>query len=184
MRSVILVSAIILIVFTFCDVPALAQENLGAAQTSDVEAFSSRDGVLLERQFIDVGKFKKCEIQVVVFTDLLTQQGRKGVRFSMEVASSYTVDTKIALLDPEEVDALIQSLKIIIEEVMPTTRVNYTEIAYTSRDGFQAGCYWSKKKAWEGFMRLERFDRDSNLWFNADEFASLLSILEEAKLQL
>jgi len=162
---------------TFC------QEAEKEKSKSEVAAFSAQDGVLLQKEFIDVGIFNKCKVQTVIFTDLLAGSKRTGLRLEYEVKGSYRTDTKIVMLDPEEVDALIESMKIIENQILPSRKTSYTEVAYTSRDGFQAGCFWSDGK-WSAFLKLKRFDNDSYVWFKATEIPALLALLEEVRVEL
>jgi hypothetical protein len=70
----------------------------------------------------------------------------KGVRFTKIVRSSYSSDEKIVILDPDEVERLIKSFDIIQNEIFITKPVNYTEVSFRSRVGFEAACYISTGK--------------------------------------
>lgn len=151
-----------------------------AETQSNAEKFSEKSGTLIQRQFIDVGKIGETSIQVAVFTDLISGTKTSAVRFEKEAYSSYSSDTKVALLDADELDGLIKSLKIIQEKVFPTTPADYTEVNFASRSGFSAGCFYSKNK-WSSYMKLEKYDSKSYEWLNAEDIPKLLSLLEQAK---
>ena len=150
---------------------------------SNIEEFSSQSGALVEKEFIDIGEFKKCKVKVAKFTDLITNSSTKGVRFELEVKGKYSVDSKIGFLDNDEVEALQTSITILIEKVVSTVPSNYKEVAYTSRSGFQAGCYWSDNK-WKGFLKIEKYDKDSYVWFSPNDLAMLSEIIGQARSQL
>ncbi len=113
-------------------------------ELSNAEKFSNRAGSLIQKEFIDIGTLNKCDIQVAIFTDLITGQKSAAVRFEYEYKSSYFTDTKVALLDGDEIDGLIKSIKIIQEKIFPTIAANYTEVNFKSRSGFVAGCFSEK----------------------------------------
>jgi hypothetical protein len=126
---------------------------------------------------------KKCEIQVAKFADLISGQKSSAVRFEYEYKSSYTSDTKVALLDDDEIEGLMKSIKIIQEKVLPTSAANYTEVNFKSRSGFMAGCF-SKKDSWTAFMKLERFDSNSYVFIEKEDLSQLLDLLQQAKLKM
>jgi hypothetical protein len=164
-------------------VPATAQDTIKQEQKSNWEALSAQDGVLLRKEFIRVGTFKKCNIEAAMLTDLSSSRDIKGIRFSYEVTKQYTTGTKVAFLDVDELDALLRSIALIIEEILPSAPENYVEVAFTSRGGFAAGCYYTSGK-WTGFMKLERFDGDSFIWFDSSTYGELLAILQQVKTKL
>ena len=101
----------------------------------------------------------------------------------MDVASSYSTDTKSAMLDADEIDGLMKSIKLIQDKVLITTPATYTEVYYRSRSGFEAGCYTSKG-SWSCYLKLEKYDSKSYVWINAEELTKLYGILEQAKLKM
>jgi len=149
---------------------------------SNAEAFSEKSGSLLQKQFEDVGSIKSCKIQVATFTDLINGQKTLAVRLEKPYSNSVSSDSKIALLDPDEIDALLKSLKIMQEKVFVTNPAQgtYTEVNYTSRGGFKAGCYYDKK-AWTTFMKLEKYDGNSYVWFESADTQKLIDLILLAK---
>lgn len=180
MKKIQLIFALIAItLYSFGQQAAKAKEQ----EVSNAEKFSERAGSLVQKEFIDIGTLKKCDIQVAKFTDLISGQKSSAVRFEYEYKSSYSSDTKIAMLDEDEIDGLMKSIKIIQEKVLPTSTTNYTEVNFRSRSGFAAGCF-SKKNSWTTFMKLEKFDSNSYVWMEKEDLAQLLSLLLQAKEKL
>jgi hypothetical protein len=153
--------------------------------SSRAEIFSERSGTLLQKQYINIGDMKSATIQVALFTDLISNQKTSAVRFEKEYKATYssTSDTKIALLDQDEIDGLIKSLHIMQDKVYKTAPTDYTEVNFRSRSGFAAGCYFSKGK-WSAYMKLEKFDSNSYVWFDMDETQSFIDLLTQAKAKL
>ncbi|WP_436488953.1 hypothetical protein [Chitinophaga sp. ARDCPP14] len=181
MKKVILILAIITPFYSAFSQTAKPNTDL-KEQKSKAELFSNKSGSLIQRQFTDVGSLRGCQIQVAQFTDLIGGETTKAVRFEYAYSGAYSSDTKIGLLDIDEVDALIKSLNIIKDKIMPTTPEVYTEVEYKSR-GLQAGCFYSKKQ-WSTFLKIERFDEKSYVFMKDGDIIQLLSLLNDAKAKL
>ena len=154
-------------------------------EQSSAEKFSDRSGTLIQKEFTDIGDIKKCKIQVAQFTDLISGQKSNAVRFEYEYrgSTSYSSDTKLALLDADEIDGLIKSTKIIQEKVFPKVPTNYSEVSFRSRSGFEAGCFTSKNNC-ATYMKLERYDSNSDVFMDKEDMTKLLTLLEQAKAKL
>ena len=173
-----------LILISICSFVNAQTTAVAAAKTSEIsnaEKFSDRAGALIQKEFITIGTIKKCDIQVMYFTDLISNQKQSAVRFEYEYKSSYTSDTKVAMLDADEVEGLIKSIRLLQTTIAsPTVPTNYTEIAFKSRSGFSTGCF-SKSNTWSSFLKLEKFDSNSYVWIDNTDLPTLLTILEEAQ---
>lgn len=159
------------------------QTDTKEKELSNAEKFSLKAGTLIQKEFIDVGTINKLKVQVIHYTDLVSNETVSSVRFEYEVASSYSTDTKIASLDADEIDGLIKSIKMMQEKIFAMTPANYTEVTYRSRGGFEAGCYWSNGD-WATYLKLEKYDRKSYVFLKKDDFPALLALLEKAKTML
>jgi len=158
-----------------------AQADESKKDVSKTEAFSSKSGSLIQKEFILIGEIKGCKIQVMTVSDLINNASIKSLRF--EYKDKYVSGTKIAVLDSDEVDGLITSIKIMQSKILPTTPSNYTEVSYTSRGGFQTGCYISKG-AWSPFVKLEKFDSNSYVLIDTNDLQPLLLLIEQAKAKM
>ena len=163
---------------------AFSQEKV-EKQTTQAEQFSATAGTLIEKQFVDIGKVKGVTVQVMKFKDLNNGTSKSALRFEYEYKSSYTSDTKIATLDLDEIDGLIKSIKNLTTTVFSSTRDVYTEVTFTSRTGFKAGAYYDVDEAkWVTFVKLEKFDSNSQVFLTTEDFASLLTLVEQAKAKM
>lgn len=177
---------IALILFTVTTSSVFAQQQLSKVkekEISNAEKFSDVSGTLIKKEIIEIGDVKKCKIQVAKYTDLIASQNTSAIRFEYEYKSTYTSDTKIALLDADEIEGLLKSIKLIQDKIFPTVSDNYTEVNFKSRSGFSAGCF-SEKKGWATFIKLEKFDSNSYVFMDKEELDKLANILEEAKNKL
>lgn len=152
-------------------------------ELSNAEKFSAKAGALIQKEFVEIGSIKDAKIKVIYFTDLITNTKQSALKFEYESVGKYSSNTKAAVLDEDEVDGLIKSIKIIQDKVFPTTATNYTEVSFKSRGGFDAGCFWSKG-TWSTYLKLEKYDKDSYVFLGKDDFPTLLGLLEQAKTKL
>lgn len=154
-------------------------------QTTLAEQFSSQAGILIEKQFIDIGKVKGISVQVMKVKDLNDGSSKSALRFEYEYKSSYSTDTKIATLDLDEIDGLLKSMNSLITNVFPSTREVYTEVTFISRTGFKAGAYYdNERKRWTPYFKLEKFDSNSSVYVSNEDFSNLLKLIEEAKAKM
>lgn len=168
----------LLLIFTWC----VGNSQTKDKELSNAEAFSAKVGTLMQMEFVDIGTLKGCKIQVVYFTDLISKTKQSALKF--EYSSSYSAGTKAAILDPDEVDGYMKSIKIMQEKIIATTPINYTEINYRSRGGFEGGCYFSEKK-WGMYLKLEKFDMKSYVpTLSVEDLPTLYTFLEQAKAKL
>ena len=175
--------SILLSLLALCSVYSNAQTVAKEKDQSNVEVFSAKSGTLMQKEFVALSKIKNCKIEVVHFTDLITASKQSGLKFSIDVVTSYSADTKSAMLDADEIDGLMKSIKLIQETILITNPANYTEVNYRSRSGFEAGCFTSKG-AWSCFLKLEKYDSKSYVWINTEDLANLYNILEQAKTKM
>jgi len=98
-------------------------------ELSNAEKFSAKAGSLIQKEFIDIGTIKGAKIMVVQYTDLITATKQSALKFEYESIGKYTSDTKAAVLDADEIEGLIKSIKIIQDKIFPSTVTNYTEVS-------------------------------------------------------
>lgn len=152
-------------------------------ELSNAEKFSGKAGALIQKEFLEIGTVKGAKVSVIYFTDLITNTKQSALKFEYESVGKYTTDVKVAVLDADEVDGLIKSIKIIQDKIFPSTATNYTEVSFKSRGGFDAGCFWSKGN-WSTYLKLEKYDKESYVFLGKNDFPTLLGLLEQAKTKL
>jgi hypothetical protein len=177
MKKYLLFSILVLPSFLY------GQKEAIQKQESNAEKFSDKVGTLIQKEYEPIGDVAKCKIQVITFKDLLDGHKVTAIQFEYEYRTSYTSDTKLAVLDADEVDAFLTSIKIIREKVMPVATTKYTEVSFKSRSGFMAGCF-SKKGKWSGYMKLSQYDGNSFVFFEEDDFNKLYALMQSAKAKL
>jgi hypothetical protein len=164
--------------FALVSITSICQESKNK-ELSNAEVFSNRIGTLIQREYVDLGAIKGCKIQTAIYTDLIDGKRQRALRFEYETAGTYS-DTKIAILDADEIDGLIKSIKLIQEKIFPTQPTEYTEVTFKSRSGFEAGCFKSKN-GWSTYLKLEKYDGKSFVFMDKDNFSQLLTLIEKFK---
>ncbi len=176
---------IVFLLFCLAYMPlnAISQQKI-EAELSNAEKFSTKSGTLFQKEFVTIGPIVAGrnigEMKVVHYTDLMTNESLSSLRISCDVQGKYTSDTKIGTLDKDEVDGLIKSFKIIMDRILVNTPSVYTEISFSARSGYSAGCYYSNQE-WSVYMKLEKYDGDSYLWMKVTDLPSYVKMLEEAR---
>ena len=90
-----------------------AQAPTKEKEQSNAEAFSAKAGTLMQKEFVEIGTVKKAKVQVLYYTDLISNIKKSALKFEYDVVSSYSTDTKVAILDVDEIDGLMKSIKLI-----------------------------------------------------------------------
>lgn len=173
---------IISVVISMVGIQSFSQEA-DDKELSNAEQFSAKSGTLIQKVFYTIGSFKKCELQVIEYTDLISNTKQKALKLSYDVISSYSTDTKTAVLDTDEIEGLMKSIKLIQEQVMLTVPIEYTEVSFKSRGGFEAGCFVNKD-AWSSYLKLEKYDGKSYIWIEKDDLTTFYDLLSQAKVKM
>lgn len=151
-----------------------------AAEKSKIETFSLKTGSLIKKELVTVGTTKRVEVSKLIITDITTNTSISGIKLETYVDKTYGGSTKSCFLDTDEIEAFLKAAKYLAE-LAPSTSGNYTELQFTSRDGFQAGAYFDKKKSWKYFLKLERYDNESFVLMEKEDFQKLHDLLLEFK---
>ncbi len=151
---------------------------------TNAEKFTAKSGSLIRREFIDIGSVGAkypCKIQIAIFSDLISKTSIKAVRLEYNYPGD--ANTKIGLIDVDEVDGALKSIKILKDEIFSKKEENYTEVAFTSRSGFSIGAYYSNG-IWEPYMEIHKNSYHSMVTINMDDFNKLYDMLLQAKAKL
>lgn len=145
---------------------------------SRADLFSKRSGTLISTEFADIGIIGgRIKIMLARFQDLITNQEERAIRFEYDYYSEYAdyPDTKIGTLDKDELEGLLKSLKIIVNNIFLTSPANYMEVNFTSRSGLKAGCFYQNK--WSFYVKLSEYDSNSFVFLDKECANDLLKLL-------
>jgi len=160
-----------------------AKEVKEVSEKSKIENFSLKTGSLIKKDFLEIGTVKGVEVQIVILSDILANTKLSGIKLMASVYKSYGSSDKSCFLDVDEVEAFVKSGKYLSESLNEKAD-NYIEYQFTSRDGFQAGAYSDKKDSWKYYLKLEKYDSDSYVFMNKDDFQKLIELVNSAKAKL
>lgn len=152
---------------------------------SNAETFSRRSGTLISTEFIDVAFIANTfKVLLMKYQDLISEQSESALRFEYEYFDGYSdfPDTKIGVIDKDELDGLIKSINLMLTQVSLVRPENYTEVKFTSRSGFEAGCYYSDY--WKFYIKLSQHDSNSNVFLSMADANTLLNVLSGTKEKL
>ncbi|NEN22365.1 hypothetical protein G3O08_02470 [Cryomorpha ignava] len=147
---------------------------------SNAEKFANTSGKLIQMEFLEVGTVRKVDIKVIHYLDLNSLDSLRALRFEYLVVSTYNTHTKVATVDTDEIDGLINAVKMIQAKLVSANLINRTEVTYRTRGEFEVGCYL-KNQEWTAYLQLVCYDSDSRVRLKEGDLAELLALLEIGK---
>ncbi|HVW97487.1 MAG TPA: hypothetical protein VHA56_16055 [Mucilaginibacter sp.] len=179
MKKVIFTLSLVLsVIYSFCQV-----KKADEAPKSKLETFSESSGSMVKKEYFEIDKVKGVKFQVLKLTNVSTGTTLSGLRLEAESGGSFS-STKTAFLDADELDGLIKALTYVNESVLNTpVPANDVEFNFHARSGFSAGVFNYRNK-WLGYVKLERFDSQSQFDFAAEDFQKVVEIIKSAKTKL
>lgn len=176
---------LLLFIALMMPVALYAQDQKEKSSSKTVE-FLSKDGSFFKKEFYDqptVGSsYNKIDCQVLIITDMKSNEKRGCLRLTTHYPSSSSNDDYIGTLDPDELDACIMCLQKIQTDITTTTPVTYTEAEYKTRDGVQIGTYWNNKKSeWIIYVQTKSYTSRSMSTVDTSNLPNLIQNLKDAK---
>jgi hypothetical protein len=151
---------------------------------SNAEEFASQSGSLVKSEFIFIGKVRNTVFEAVRYTDMLSGKTESALRFEYAVAIGMQTDLRESYLDADEADALLRSLRVIKTSVINKNPSVETQVTFTSRSGFQAGCLWMDG-SWVPYVKGKKYDGDSFISLrNERNLDELIDVIERAKAKM
>lgn len=177
---------IFVVIATMSLTTTFAQEATEKKSASKTVEFLSKDGSFYKKEFYDLpavgSSYNKIDCQVLIITDLKSNEKRGCLRLTTYYSSSVTSDSYIGTLDPDELDACIMCFDKIVSEITVSPATTYTEVEYKTRDGVQLGTYWNDKKSeWRTYVQTKYYISRSMSSISNDNVASLVNNLKQAK---
>ena len=161
-----------------------AQETKGNDSKSKTVEFLKKDGALLKKEFFDIGNISYgntiiVKFQNILITDVVSKSKVGALRLEIEYTSS--------MLDSDELEACIQSVKYLRDNVINQRATTHTECEYRSRDGVLIGVHSNLRnpeKPWTFYVQAESYTSSSRETLSLDKIDELISLLEKAQAQL
>ena len=157
------------------------QDQTTEYELSNIEKLLSKSGTLVRKEFIEIGRVQTARVQALILTELITNAKMYGVRLEYEHSNRLgNNETRMAYLDQDEVDDLIKSIGILKSRVFNTAPDNHTEVAYSSRGGFELGCYLNKGQ-WISYLKYRKYDNETTVLLKQTDYDLLLDLLGQAR---
>jgi hypothetical protein len=164
---------------------AIAQDQQTTKETSNAAILASKSGSLLEIQYIEIGNIDEVDVRVMKITDHTSGTSLSALRFEYQFAEQVLTQTKIAIVDADEVVPLFKAIKQLQTKVTTSEKLAFTEIKFKSRAGFVVGCsYNPEKSVWTAYLQLNSNDSKSTVTIPLDELSVLQSLVEQAQAKL
>lgn len=176
----------ILLSLLFVTLNVYSQEQEKKSESKMVE-FLGKNGTFMQREFYELpsigGSYNKIASQVLIVTDVTSPDKKMGcLRLETFYSSSVTSDSYIGTLDSDELDACIQCLQNIQNNIIKTSPTVYTEVEYSTRDGVELGAYWnSKKSTWIIYVKTKSYTARSMSTVDEEDLPLLITNLQSAK---
>lgn len=176
---------LLLLIALMMPIALYAQEQKEKSSSKTVE-FLSKDGSFFKKEFYEQptvgGSYNKIDCQVLIITDMKSNEKRGCLRLITHYPSSSGNDDYIGTLDPDELDACVLCLEKIQSDITPTVPATYTEAEYKTRDGVQIGTYWNKRKnEWIIYIQTKSYTSRSMSTVDTSNLPNLIQNLKDAK---
>lgn len=173
-----------LFLFVFLPILSSGQINQTNQSKSKLETFSLKTGNLYKKEYVDIGTTRKIVVEVLKITDILNKITVSGIRLQASVDKTYGSSLISCFLDADEIESFLKSSNFLLQTLNDSPE-NYTEYQFISRGGFRARAFCSKNnKEWKYFIQLDQYDKDTEIFFNKDDFEDLVNVITKAKPKL
>lgn len=159
----------------------LALPSLAIANSNDeskIEAFMNKPGTLFIRNLIKLDRVKDIECQVLVLTDMETNQ-KMGV---MQIDSPYygQAGKSQSILDDDEIEACIKGLQSLKNTMKSFYPVTYTEIICNSKTGLKFGAYFNDNN-WTPYINNNDYTTSMGKYLTSADIDALIAQMEKAR---
>lgn len=180
MKKILFMMAVVFLAIT-----ANAQTNKQEESSkSETVQLLQKDGVLLRKDFYDIGKVGGVTFQNIIITDMSTGEKTGALRLeTYYYSSSLGTDTYIGTLDYDELEGCIKSLTYIKDNVITSLPETYTECEYKTKDGVSLGAYvrtTKKERDWRIYIQTRSYTNRSQEFLSPDKLVEVISLLNKS----
>lgn len=159
-----------------------AQQTAEPESKSKTVEFLSKDGSFLLKDFLASTKVDDIDFQVLIITNI-KDNSKIGC---LRLTTRYIDDTYIGTLDADELEACIQCLTYIKDNLLNTSPANYTEVEYSTRDGVEFGAYYTidknpAKNKWHIYAKTKSYTWRSQESISPENLDAIIEQLQQAR---
>lgn len=179
MKRVLLIMTVLFLVIS-----VNAQTSKENESKSETVQLLQKDGILLRKDFYDIGKVEGVTFQNIIITDLSTGEKTGALRLETYYYSpSLGTDTYIGTLDYDELEGCIKSLTYIKDNVITSLPETYTECEYKTKDGVRLGAYvrtTKKEREWNIYIQTRSYTNRSQNFLSSEKLVEVISLLKKS----
>lgn len=155
---------------------------------SKAVAFMDKDGTLIKKEVYELEgeNIRGLSFENIVLTDVITQEKTAAMRITTFNYTQAFRNTEefIGTLDYDELDACIQSMEYIQNNMVNDTPSVYTECGYQSRDGLSITAFWSSKNKWRLAVKTKKYISRSQTFISIDKLPQIIEKMKSARAQI
>lgn len=144
-----------------------------------------RKSSLIEKQILDVAKFKNVIFQKIIFKDISDNSTESTLGISSRYESFDNVSQKTLTIEKLELEKLIKSL-LILEQKERETSNHKTRYKFVTISNIEfGGIYDEEENNWKNYVKfpLNPYNQDLNI-YSKDELKDLIKILQDIENEL
>lgn len=147
---------------------------------------NSRNGTLIEKRTVDLGKFKTLNIQKIITKDLSDNSAENVLGIMIENETYDHISKKTLTIEKPELSKLIQSLEIVHQKESESKRQDDTKYKFVTMSNIEFGSVFSNNsKKWINYIKFPASFYSQDLSeFDKEELKQLITILKSAEEQL
>ncbi len=165
----------------------LAIADMTATETSRITEFISQRGVLIVKEFHEIGTANgklgtKLKFTVLKLTDTSDMSIMRGLKIEASSTGRYGDDVSTAFLDVEEVESLVSALRYMLsvkQQIGDIRDYPYTEYTFNAKESFSIGFYISENR-YSGYAKAGSVSPTS-VFFEYDSLQSILTQIEACR---
>lgn len=147
---------------------------------------SSRRSTLIEKEIINLSKFKDINIQKIIMKDVSDNRTETTLGIMMEYETFDRISKKTLTIEKTELSKLIQSLEILEQRENEKVGESTKKYKFTLANNIEIGAvYKENQKKWVNYFTfpVEYYSHSVNE-FSKDELKDLIKILKKAEKEL
>lgn len=147
---------------------------------------NSKKSTLIEKQTIQISKFKNLNFQVITTTDLTTSTSEKYFGISTEYETYDTISKKTLTIDKTELSKLIDALQILSQKENENPNSIEKKYKFETRSNIEFGAVFNEKNnIWVNYIDYPAsFNQKFLIEFSKNELNDLIKILKTASEKL
>lgn len=141
---------------------------------------NSKKSTLIEKQIIQISKFKNLNFQVITTTDLTTSTSEKYLGISTEFETYDTISKKTLTVDKTELSKLIDALQVLSQKENEKTNGIERKYKFETRSNLEFGAVYNEKNnVWINYIDYPAsFNQKFLIEFSKNELNDLVKMLK------